>query len=121
MNLDHKYIRAVDHGISVQDTENNTGGLLLVTDGIIDTETRKALSQNIIDISWDKLNRDADIIYLNERMELLKKGILGYAGETNYMEAFLRKIGLSKTDSSLNALLSGNEIEWQRFEKEMKK
>lgn len=88
--------------------------------GVFDTDTRKALVRSTIDEAWAKANSSADAIYLNERMESLKKQILGYAGQTNYMDIFLQKAGLKKTDSSLNSLLTGDATAWSQFENEMK-
>ena len=121
VNLDRKYIHTIDHAVSVEDIGNHTGSLFVVAGGVFDTETRKALAQNTIDEAWNKINSDADIIYLNERMESLKKEILQNFGKENYMEKFLQKIGLKKSNDSLESLLSGDEIGWERFENEMKK
>lgn len=122
VNLDRKYIHTIDHGVSVQDMKDPAGeGLLLVTDGIISTETRKLLTKSDIDTVWNELNHSADIIYLNEKMESLKKTILENAGRSNHMEAFLRKIGFKRNGPSLETLISGDEAGWSQFKNEMKK
>lgn len=121
MNLDQKYIHTVDHAVSLEDIGTHTGSTFVVAGWVFDTNTRKALTKDKIDAVWNTLNHDADIIYLNERMESLKKMILENAGWTNYMEAILQKLGLRETDSSLKALLTDNQTEWMQFENKMKK
>lgn len=121
VNLDHKYIRTIDHGISIEDLKNHTGSVLVVAGGVFDTDTRKAIIQDKIDEVWNKANNDADIIYLNRRMESLKKEIFEHLGEENFMEIFLQKIGIQKNRSSLETLITDDENGWTQFENEMKK
>jgi len=109
VNLDRKYIHTIDHAISVEDIQSHTGSVFVVAGWVFDTDTRKAIIREKIDETWNKINNDADLIYLNERLENLNKQILGITGKTNYMDIVLRKIGLKKTDSSLQSLLE-NEI-----------
>ncbi|MDD5376688.1 MAG: FecR domain-containing protein [Candidatus Gracilibacteria bacterium] len=120
VNLDRRYIHTIDHAVSIEDIGSHTGSTFVVAGGVFDTDTRKALVRSTIDEAWAKANSSADAIYLNERMESLKKQILGYAGQTNYMDIFLQKAGLKKTDSSLNSLLTGDATAWSQFENEMK-
>lgn len=120
VNLDRRYIHTIDHSVSIEDLESHTGSVLVVAGGILDTDTRKRRIQNEIDAIWNKANSDADIIYLNERMESLKKEILEHFGKENFMDIFLRKIGLQKTQSSMEALLTGNTSQWIQFENEMR-
>ncbi|EKD44674.1 MAG: hypothetical protein ACD_71C00050G0003 [uncultured bacterium (gcode 4)] len=120
VNLDRKYIHTIDHSVSIEDLKSHTGSILIVAGGIFDTDTRKRRIQSEIDAIWNKANSDADIIYLNERMESLKKEILGRLGKENYLETFLQKIGLQKSQSSLEALITGDENGWIQFENEMR-
>lgn len=120
VNLDRKYIHTIDHSVSIEDLQSHTGSVLIVAGGILDTDTRKRRIQSEIDAIWNKANNDADIIYLNERMESLKKEILEHFGKENFMDMFLRKIGLQKTQSSMEALLTGNTSQWTQFENEMR-
>lgn len=120
VNLDRRYIHTVDHAVSIEDIWSHTGSTFIVAGGVFDTDTRKVLIKNTIDEVWNQANNDADIMYLNERMETLKKEILGYTGQENYMEIFLQKIGLREANSSLEVLLTGNETKWIQFENEMR-
>lgn len=121
VNLDRKYIHTIDHAVSVEDIGSHTGSTFIVAGWVFDTDSRKVLIKNTIDEVWNQANNDADIIYLNERMESLKKAILGSTiGQSNYMRIFLQKIGLQKTDSSLEVLLADNETKWIQFENEMR-
>lgn len=121
VNLDKKYLHTVDHGVSVQGTINAMKEIMVVTDGVISTETMQILNKEDIDAAWNELNRNEDLIYLNERMDAVRKQILTQSSQTNRMDALLQKIGLKKTDSSLQALLSGDEAEWTNLEQTMKK
>ena len=121
VNLDHKYIHTIDHAVSIEDIWSHTGSTLIVAGWILDTDTRKVLVKDTIDEVWNKVNNDADVIYLNEKMESLKKEILSSAGKLNYLHVFLQKTGLRKVDPSLDLLLDGNTKEWEQFENRMKK
>lgn len=120
VNLDRKYIHTIDHAISVEDLGTHTGSIFIVAGGVLDTDTRNALAQEKLDEVWNTLNNDADIIYLNERMESLKKEILGKFGSENRMDSFLRKIGLKETDLTMRALITDNTADWKLFEEAMK-
>lgn len=76
INLDQGYLHTVDHGVSVQDTNDATGELLVVTNGVISTDTRQPITQAHVDAAWNKFNQDADITYLNERMNMITNDIL---------------------------------------------
>lgn len=121
INLDRKYIHAIDHAISIEDTSSHTGSMFVVAGWLLDTDTRDILIKNKIDELWNQANNDADVIYLNQRMEFLKKQILSKTGEKNYMNILLQKIGLQKTPVSLDALLTGDSNGWKEFEDTMKK
>lgn len=87
---------------------------------MIDTKTGRSIARDIIDIDWNRLNHDADIIYLNNKLETLRKNILASAGGADYMKRFLEQIGLRETDNGVRALLDGNEADWERFSSAMK-
>jgi hypothetical protein len=54
-------------------------------------------------------------------MEALKKQIFASkAGQENYMNIFLQKIGLQKTKVSLDVLLTENTTGWTQFANSMK-
>lgn len=121
VNLDHKYLHTVDHGVSVQDTKDATGELMVVTDGVMSTDTHQMMTKADIDTTWNRLNHDADIIYLNGKMESLKKEIMEQAGKTNRMETFMQKVGLKKPSAPLEMLMTSDKSEWTQFEQSMKK
>lgn len=112
INLDHKYIHTIDHAVSIEDTINHTGSIFVVAGWIFDTDTRKALLQEKIDEAWNIANSNADVIYLNEKMEALNKEILGYIGKTNYIDVFLQKLGIKKTNTSLESLINKDNSEF---------
>jgi len=88
---------------------------------LLDTDTRNILLKNKIDELWNKANNDADVIYLNQRMEALKKQIFeSKIGQKNYMNTFLQEIGLQKTKVSLDTLLTDNTAGWTQFANSMK-
>lgn len=121
VNLDRKYLHTIDHGVSVQDTKDATGELLVVTDGVMSTETHQMMPRTDIDSTWNRLNHDADVIYLNGKMESLKKEIMAQAEKTNRMETLMQKIGLKKSTAPLGMLMTGDKSEWTQFEQSMKK
>lgn len=106
VNLDRKYIHTIDHAVSIEDIRNHSGSTFVVAGGVLDTDTRKALIQDRIDMIWNKVNNDADIVYLNERMTSLKQKILENAGQTNSFDTLLQRLWLRKTDVSLQTLLT---------------
>ncbi|OIP54217.1 hypothetical protein AUK10_01305 [Candidatus Gracilibacteria bacterium CG2_30_37_12] len=121
INLDRKYIHTIDHAISVEDIGSHTGSTFVVAGGLLDTDTRNILLKNKIDELWNKANNDADVIYLNQRMEALKKQIFeSKIGQKNYMNTFLQEIGLQKTKVSLDTLLTDNTAGWTQFANSMK-
>lgn len=121
INLDRKYIHTIDHAISVEDISSHTGSTFVVAGWLLDTDTRNILLKNKIDELWNKANNDADVIYLNQRMEALKKQIFeSKMGQKNYIDMFLQKIGLQKTKVSLDALLIDNAAGWTQFANSMK-
>lgn len=45
-------------------------------------------------------------------MEALNKEILGYIGKTNYIDVFLQKLGIKKTNTSLESLINKDNSEF---------
>ncbi len=121
MNLDRKYIHTIDHAVSIEDISGQTGSTFVVAGGILDTDTRHALLRDTLDTAWNELNTNADIVYLNARLEALKQAILENAGQENYLEILLQKIGLATEKPSLEVLLSGDPNALQEFGEAIKK
>ena len=120
VNIDRKYIHTIDHAVSVQDIGNSTGSIFIVAGWVFDTETRKAMVREKIDEVWNKANTNADVMYLNERMENLNKAILETVGQKNYLHIFLEKIGIKRETLSLEWLITGDPAKWKQFETAMK-
>lgn len=92
VNLDRKYIHTIDHAVSVEDIGSHTGSTFVTAGGILDTDTRHALLQDKLDQAWNQINTNADIIYLNAKLEALKKTLLDTAGQKNYLDILLQKL-----------------------------
>lgn len=120
VNLDRKYIHTIDHAVSIENIQGNTGSVFVVAGGVFDTDTRRTIIREKIDKVWNETNANADIVYLNERMEILNKAILSQLGSSNYLQIFLQKMGLQKDPTYLRALIQGDQEAWGVFEQEMK-
>lgn len=90
----------------------------MVAGGILDTNTRAKLIQDKLDATWNTVNANADIVYLNSRMEALKQAIINVAGQKGYLEILLEKLGFRSAKSPLEILLNGNENDWIQLEQE---
>lgn len=121
VNLDHKYIHTIDHAVSIEDIGSHTGSTFVVAGGILDTDTRRVLLQDKLDTAWNELNTNADIIYLNAKLEALKQTILQSAGQKNYLDIVLQKLGIATEKPSLEVLLSGDPAALNQFGEAVKK
>ena len=120
VNLEKKYVHTIDHAVSLEDIWSHTGSTFVVAGGVFDTDTRKILAQTKIDTAWNTVNNNADIIYLNGKMEAFNKAIIESVGKYTYIDILLQKLGLQKTDPSLEVLLTGGSGSWEQFKSEMK-
>lgn len=107
INLDDKYIHAINHGISIENTQLHDKPLFIESGWILTSDTQRPLSVGQFDIVWNSLNHDADVAYLKKRTELFEKQVALQWKKENY--GGILKTSLRESSSSASVDIAQNE------------
>ncbi|EKD29767.1 MAG: hypothetical protein ACD_78C00280G0001, partial [uncultured bacterium (gcode 4)] len=106
INLDDQYVHTVDHSISVEDLKNKGKSVLVTAGWVLDTLSMQILLRKKLDEAWNTLNKSEDIIYMNERMEMVKKQLGGYlSGDQKTWDTLQKTIESGKDTEKTKATL----------------
>ncbi|MDP2103851.1 MAG: FecR domain-containing protein, partial [Candidatus Gracilibacteria bacterium] len=106
INLDNQYVHTVDHSISVEDLKNKGKSVLVTAGGVLDTRSMQILLRKKLDEAWNTLNKSEDIMYMNERMEMVKKQLGGYlSGDQKTWDTLQKTIESDKDTEKTKATL----------------
>lgn len=113
INLETGYVHAVDHAVSIDDTQAMVKNLVVSHNITIDTKNLAEIGSGILDQVWVNSNQQQDANYWNERMATLQSAIGAsnsgtLAGVRNLVQSVILGVDLQK-------LVAGDPQELARF------